>query len=105
MRWLSLLVLYLLLSSCQTTPAGPPPLPPSSEEVFQAAEQALFDCMQQKIPVLDDAVSEARTVAAAVVTACARQFDTAAAVYGRRLSPDAQRLFRAHVPSAYIEIA
>jgi hypothetical protein len=105
MRGLLILALCLLLSSCHTPPARPPPLPPPSEEAFQEAEHELFDCLQQKIPVLDDAVSEARTVAAAVVSACARQFHRAAEVYGRRLSPDAQRLYRAQVQSSYIEIA
>jgi hypothetical protein len=51
------------------------------------AEHALFDCLQQKIRLLDDAVSDARAVAEAVVSACASQVHTAAALYGKRLSP------------------
>jgi len=105
MRCLVILTLCLVLSSCQTAPAPPPPLPQSSEEAFQVAEHALFDCLEQKIRLLDDAVSEARTVAAAVVAACASPFHTAAAVYGKRLAPDDRRMYLEHVPSSYIEIA
>src|SRR3989442_11334105 len=76
------------LASCQTAPAPPPPLPQSSEEAFQVAEHALFDCLEQKIRLLDNAVSEARTVAAAVVAAWSRPFNQPAALYGKRLAPD-----------------
>jgi hypothetical protein len=55
--------------------------------------------------LLDDDVSDARTVAEALVSACARPFHTAAEVYGRRLSPDAQRLYLAQAQFSYIEIA
>lgn len=105
MRCLVILTLCLGLSSCHTAPAPPPPLPQSSEEAFQGAEHALFDCLQQKIRLLDDAVSDARTVAEAVVSACASQFHMAAALYGKRLSPDDRRVYLDHVPSSYIEIA
>jgi len=105
MRYLLILALCLWLNSCHTAPAHPPPLPQASEEAFQVAEHELFACLEQKIRVLDDEESDARTVAEAVIAACARQFHTAAEVYGRRLSPDAQRLFLEHVQSSYIEIA
>ncbi len=105
MRCLLILALCLLLSSCHTAPARPPPLPQPSEEAFQVAEHELFDCLHQKMRLLDDEESDARTVAEALVSACARQFHTAAEIYGRRLSPDAQRLYLEHVQSSYIEIA
>ena len=105
MRCLLILALCLGLSSCHTAPARPAPLPPSSEDAFRVAEQALWDCLEQQLRVLDDEESDARTVAEAVVAACARQFHAAAAIYARRLSPDAQRVFLAHVPSSYIAIA
>ena len=48
MHCLVILTLCLVLSSCQTAPAPPPPLPQSSEEAFQVAEHALFDLPSAK---------------------------------------------------------
>jgi len=105
MGYLLILTLGLFLSGCENAPQPRPPLPQPSEEEQRVAFEAVRGCLKQKARVLDDNLSDARTIAEALVSACARQYQAAAELHGRGLSPNAKRLYLEQVPSTYIEPA
>ena len=92
---LVIFLLGLLLSSCEQ---AQPPHP--SEEEQKSAFQALDACLIDHARVLDDHISDAQTIADAVLAACAPQRHTAIELYGRRLAPQDQSSYRERTQEA-----
>jgi hypothetical protein len=70
-----LLTLGFVLSSC-----GQAPTPKPTEDEKQAALRTVTTCLEQNVDGLDDGKSDARTIAEALVSVCAKEYRTAAAL-------------------------
>jgi hypothetical protein len=57
------------------------------------ASKALAECLIDNGRALDDGISDALTIAEAVLAACTQQQQTATELYGRHLSPQAKLLY------------
>jgi hypothetical protein len=100
------LLVWCFLSGC----AGPAPLPPpgaprASLEEQRAVIQEVQACTGPKVIMLDDSISDAHTIAHALVAACLPQYQALGQLGGRSLTPKARAIYLQGLDPFYRELA
>jgi hypothetical protein len=100
MVFVLLLTLGIVLSSC-----GQAPVPQPTEDEKQAAFRTVTLCLEQNVDRLDDGKSDARTIAEALVSTCAKEYRTAATLSASEVPPRLQPAYLEQVRARWIEPA
>lgn len=88
-----------LLAACA---APTPPPPPASEAEGREATRVYMDCLVNAARRVDDRVSDARTVAAAIRPICEGDYQSAMLVQTRHLAPDSRARIMPELMSDYV---
>jgi len=97
--WSGLVVIFL--AAC----VAEQPVEAVSKEDKSAVNRQYLICERSAIAGLDDGISDARTIASAVFSACSSEAYASARVYAAALPLDAQSQFLAEVPETYRQVA
>ncbi len=96
-KTIGIISLLLVLAGCTTSTA-----PPASKEEQDQAGRAFLACLDRSIPQIDDRVSDAITIAIALVNGpCSQASGAVLEVFSRDLSPLARKKFYDHPYSVY----
>lgn len=90
--------LLLALAACTTTPR----LPPASEEEQSASVARFVACLNKNAPKLDDRVSDASTIASALIDGpCAVEFAASKETYTRNMTERERIVFEANATAPH----
>lgn len=97
-KTIGVITVLTALTGCTTTPR----LPPASEAEQNASGAAYVACLDKNAARLDDRVSEAATIARALMEGpCADELAASKETYTRDMTPAERRIFDSHVTADF----
>lgn len=97
-KTVAVLSLLMVTAGCTTTPR----LPPASEEEQNASVAKFVACLYKNVAKVDDRVSDASTIAAALVEGpCAADYEASKETYTRNMSDRERIMFEAKLTTTH----
>jgi len=98
LKTVGIMAVFLALAACTTTPR----LPPASEEEQSASVAKFVTCLDKNVAKVDDRVSDASTIAAALVEGpCAADYAASKETYTRNMSDRERIMFEAKLTTTH----